>query len=100
MFGDVKMANADDYSFMTAENALATYNTFYENAKAKKDAYSVDQWNAVKAMYEKMDAQKNVVEKAGLKGADNMKIAVVKAKFATLFNIGKTEAKLEEKAAN
>ncbi len=100
IFGDVKMANADDYSFMTADNALVIYETFYNNAKTKKDQYSSDDWNLVKAMYEKMDAQKNIVEKQGLKTADNLKIAKLKIQFATLFNIGKGDAKISEKQAN
>jgi len=53
----------------------------------------------VKAMYEKMDARKNVVEKEGLKSSDNLKIAKIKVKFATLFNIGKTESTIDEKIA-
>lgn len=94
------MANENDYSFMTAENALAIYENFYDRAVFHKDDYTSDQWNLVKAMYEKMDAQKNVVEKEGLKTSDNLKIAKTKAKFVVLFNTNKTEAKIEEKAAN
>ena len=80
--GDVKMADANDYSFMTAENALATFEGFAAKATAHKDDYSSDDWNFVKAIYEKLGARKNVIEK-DLAAADNLKIAKLKLKFGT-----------------
>ena len=94
--GDVKMADANDYSFMTADNALATYEGFSAKAAAHKDDYSSDDWNFVKAMYEKIDARKNEIEK-DLPKADNLKIAKIKLKLAPMFKIGKIGAKIDEK---
>jgi len=94
--GDVQMADANDYTFMTADNALATYEGFAAKAKMHKDDYSSDDWNFVKAMYEKIDARKNEVEK-DLKSADNLKIAKIKLKLAPMFKLGKIGAKIDEK---
>lgn len=94
--GDVSMADANDYSFMTAENALSVYQNFADKAKMHKDDYNSDDWNFVKAIYEKIDARKNEVE-GTLKGADNLKIAKIKAGLAPMFKIGKIKAKIEEK---
>ncbi len=94
--GDVKMADANDYSFMTAENALATFEGFAAKATAHKDDYSSDDWNFVKAIYEKLGARKNVIEK-DLAAADNLKIAKLKLKLAPMFKIGKIAAKIDEK---
>lgn len=94
--GDVKMADNNDYTFMTAENALTVYEGFSAKAKAHKEDYSSDDWNFVKAMYEKIDARKNEIEK-DLKGADNMKIAKIKLALAPMFKLGKIGAKIDEK---
>jgi outer membrane murein-binding lipoprotein Lpp len=94
--GDVTMADASDYSFMTADNALAVYQNFSDKAKMHKDDYSSDDWNFVKAIYEKIDARKNEIEK-DLKGTDNLKIAKIKTTLAPMFKIGKIKAKIEEK---
>lgn len=95
-FPHATMANNDDFTFMTAQNALVTYQGFEQKVKMHKDHYSSDDWNFVKALYEKMDQRKNEIEK-DLAGSDNLKIAAIKISLAPIFAFGKVDEKTEDK---
>jgi len=73
------------FAWVNKDNILATYNKFYETYKSNADNYTKEQHNQIKAWYEALDERKNVVEKEGLSGEDNRKIAALKVKFAPTF---------------
>ena len=90
----------DDMSFtwVNKDNILSVYDTFVTNAINNKDSYSREDWDEIKMMYEALDSRKNTVEKEGLSGSDNLKIAGLKMKFAPMYTINRTGAKSEENA--
>jgi hypothetical protein len=67
--------------------------------KKNKDSYSREDWDEIKLMYEALDSRKNTVEKEGLTGEDNRKIAGLKLKFAPMYTLNRMGAKSEETAA-
>jgi len=78
--------NADtSFAWVNKDNILATYQKFYETYKSNADNYTKEQHNQIKAWYEALDERKNTVEKEGLSGSDNRKIAALKLKFAPTF---------------
>jgi hypothetical protein len=95
LFGDVAMADANDLSFFTAENALPMYQGFCEKAAAAKDTYSPEQWSSVTEMFGKLNNRYDEVSK-DVKAGDKLKIAALKAKYAIMFVVEKVKEAVEE----
>jgi hypothetical protein len=72
------------------------YQQFVDTVENNKDAYSREDWDEVKLMYEALDSRKNTVEKEGLTSADNNKIAGLKLKFAPMYTLNRMGAKSGE----
>ncbi|WPR70240.1 DUF6565 domain-containing protein [Flavobacterium sp. NG2] len=90
----------DDMKFewVNKNNIVAVYENFVNTVKENKDAYSREDWDEIKLVYEALDNRKNTVEKEGLTSKDNMKIAGLKLKFAPMYTLNRMGAKADENA--
>lgn len=79
------VGNDMTFAWVNKDNILSVYQKFVDNFKANKDNYSRQDFDKIKAWYEALDARKNTVEKEGLSGEDNRKIAALKIEFAPVF---------------
>jgi hypothetical protein len=87
-----------NFSWVNKDNILQTYETFVNTTSDNKDNYTREEWDEIKLLYEALDTRKNTVEKEGLSGSDNLKIAGLKTRFATFFKANRISAKSEENA--
>lgn len=97
-FGAGKIGEDMSFAWVNKDNILKVYNDFYNEFEKNKNAYSREDFDEIKAMYEALDAHKNTVEKEGLSSSDNRKIAELKFKFAPKFKWERMGAKAEENA--
>jgi hypothetical protein len=95
-----KSFNGEDmtFSWINKDNILSVYDNFVSTVAANKDSYSREDWDEIKMLYEAIDTRKNTVEKEGLTGADNRKIARLKLKFAPMYTFNRMGAKADENA--
>ena len=98
LFGEGKVGNDMNFSWVNASNILSVYQTFVDTAQKNKDSYTREDWDEVKLMYEALDSRKNTVEKEGLTSSDNMKISGLKLKFAPMYTLNRMGAKSDEMA--
>lgn len=90
------IANDMSFSWVNKDNILSVYDNFVTTVDKNKDSYSREDWDEIKLLYEALDNRKNTVEKEGLSGGDNLKIAGLKLKFAPMYKINRVGAKAEE----
>ena len=95
-FGAGKIGEDMNFSWVNKDNIVDVYQNFYDTFDKNKDSYSREDFDEIKAMYEALDAHKNTVEKEGLTGENNRKIAAIKLKFAPKFKWEGIGAKAEE----
>ena len=95
-FGEGKVGEDMDFSWVNKDNILQTYQNFYDSYKANKGDFSREDFDEVKLLYEALDSRKNTVEKEGLTSEDNNKIASIKFKFAPEFKVNRIGAKARE----
>lgn len=95
LFGEGRVGTDLNFDFVTPQNAVAVYETFVNTVTTNKDGYTSEDWVEIKALYEALDARKNVIEKE-LPTADNLKIAALKVKFATIKASNRDAAKSNE----
>ena len=93
LFGEGKIGDDINFSWVNKDNILGVYSNFVSTVERNKDAYSREDWDEIKLMYEALDSRKNTVEKEGLAGADNRKIAGLKLKFAPMYTLNRMGAK-------
>lgn len=94
-FGEATFANDTDFSWVNKDNILSVYQKFVDTFNANKDNYSREDFDRIKTWYEGLDERKNTVEKEGLSGEDNRKIAALKVEFAPKFKWERMTAKSE-----
>ena len=99
LFGEGKIGDDMSFTWVNKDNILGVYQQFVSTVDTNKDAYSREDWDEIKLMYEALDSRKNTVEKEGLSAEDNIKIAGLKIKFAPLYTVNRMGAKSEETAA-
>lgn len=99
-FGSGKIGEDMNFSWVTKDNILKTYENFFSTYKNNKSNFSREDYDEVKLMYEALDSRKNTVEKEGLTTADNTSIGAIKLKFATMFKINRIGAKARENDAS
>lgn len=97
LFGEGVIGEDMTFSFMTAKNALTTYQHFVDVVEMNKDKYSREDWDEIKVLYEAMDTRKNAIEK-DLSTKDNMKIATQKIRFSAIKAVNRPMSKAEENA--
>ena len=97
LFGEGKIGDDMSFTWVNKDNILGVYQQFVSTVETNKDAYSREDWDEVKLMYEALDSRKNTVEKEGLSGEDNRKIAGLKLKFAPMYTLNRMGAKSGER---
>ena len=95
-FGEGKVGNDMNLNWVNKNNILEVYSNFVNTAQKNKDSYSREDWDEIKLMYEALDSRKNTVEKEGLTGSDNIKIASLKVQFAPMLTLNRMGAKSDE----
>ncbi len=95
-FGAGKLGEDMNFSWVNKDNALETYETFFDAYKNNKENFTREDYDEVKLIYEALDSRKNTVEKEGLSSEDNTKIASIKFKFAPMFKMNRVGAKARE----
>ena len=95
-FGEGKVGEDMNFSWVNKDNILKVYQDFYDSYKANKSDFSREDFDEVKLLYEALDSRKNTVEKEGLTSEDNTKIAGIKLKFAPEFKVNRIGAKARE----
>jgi hypothetical protein len=96
LFGEGKIGDDMNFSWVNASNILGVYDQFVNTVQDKKDSYTREDWDEIKLMYEALDSRKNTVEKEGLSSDDNGKIASLKLKFGPMYTVNRMGAKSEE----
>ena len=96
LFGEGKIGDDMSFTWVNKDNILGVYQQFVSTVETNKDAYSREDWDEIKLMYEALDSRKNTVEKEGLSGEDNRKIAGLKLKFAPMYTVNRMGAKSGE----
>ncbi len=84
------------FAWVNKDNILDVYDNFVNTVSEHKDEYTREQWDDIKLLYEALDTRKNTVENEGLTSADNLKIAGLKVRFATMYKVNRVGAKAEE----
>lgn len=83
LFGEGKIGSDMKFGFVTANNIHSVYKNFVNTVADNKNNYSREDWDEIKVLYEALDTRKNAVEK-DLSSGDNLKIAGLKIRFATI----------------
>ena len=96
LFGEGKIGDDMNFSWVNAANIHDVYQSFIHTAENNKDSYTREDWDEIKLMYEALDSRKNTVEKEGLSKEDNRKIAGLKFKFAPMLKVNRMGEKTEE----
>ncbi len=99
LFGEGKIGADMKFGFATATNILSIYNNFVSTVSNNKNNYSREDWDEIKVLYEALDTRKNSIEK-DLSASDNMKIAGLKIKFASIKATNRGGTKVAENAAS
>lgn len=98
LFGADYVSDNFKFEWVNKDNILAVYDHFVTTVSTYKDAYSREDWDEIKMLYEALDTRKNTIEKEGLTSSDNRKIAMLKIKFAPMFTFNRMGAKSDENA--
>lgn len=96
LLGNSAVGNDMKFTWVNKENILGVYQNFVHTVEKNKDSYSREDWDEIKLLYEALDTRKNTVEKEGLTGEDNRKIASLKIKFAPMYTLNRMGAKSDE----
>lgn len=96
LFSNTDIGDDLNFSWVNKNNILSVYEKFITTVEQNKDAYSREDWDEIKLLYEALDSQKNTVEKEGLSSSDNMKIAKLKIRFAPMLAVNRIGAKVDE----
>ena len=97
LFGEGKIGDDMQFAFVTADNLLSTYKNFVNVVADNKSTYTREDWDEINVLYEALDTRKNEVEK-DLKSGDNMKIAGLKIRFASIAATHRGGTKVKENA--
>ncbi|NMH29294.1 hypothetical protein [Flavobacterium silvaticum] len=95
-FGAGKIGSDVSFAWVNKDNIVSVYENFYNTFDKNQDSYSREDLDEIKTLYEALDTRKNTVEKEGLSGPDNRKIAALKLKFAPKFKWDRVTSKGEE----
>ena len=95
LFGEGKIGDDMQFAFVNAGNILSVYKNFVNVVDDNKGKYTREDWDEINVLYEALDTRKNVVEK-DLKTADNLKIASLKIKFASIAATNRGGTKVKE----
>ena len=97
LFGEGKIGDDMHFAFVNADNILGIYKNFVDVVADNKNTYSREDGDEINVLYEALDNRKNAVEK-DLKTADNLKIAGLKIRFASIAATHRGGTKVKENA--
>jgi hypothetical protein len=95
LFGEGKIGDDMQFAFVTGDNILGIYQNFVDAVADNKNSYTREDWDEINVLYEALDTRKNAVEK-DLKTADNLKIAGLKIRFASIASTHRGGTKVKE----
>lgn len=96
LFNSNDIGDDMNFKWVKKTNILSVYDNFVTRVEKNKDAYSREDWDEIKLLYEALDTRKNAVEKEGLLSSDNTKIAKLKIKFASIYTLNRMGSKAKE----
>ena len=96
LFNSNDIGDDMNFKWVNKANIVSVYDNFVTTVEKNKDAYSREDWDEIKILYEALDTRKNTVEKEGLLSSDNTKIAKLKIKFAPMYALNRMGSKAEE----
>jgi len=99
LFGEGKVGNDIQFAFVNGKNILSIYQNFVDKVAENKKNYTREDWDEIKVLYEALDTRKNEIEK-DLASGDNMKIAGLKVRFASIVTTHRGSAKVRENTAS
>lgn len=91
-----KVSEDMKFEWVNKDNIADVYSHFVSTVEQNKNSYTREDWDEIKLIYEALDTRKNTVEKEGLSSKNNIKIAGLKIKFATMYRINRATAKSKE----
>ncbi len=97
LFGEGKIGTDMKFDYVTGANILSVYKNFVNTVADNKKSYTREDWDEIKVLYEALDTRKNVVEK-DLSTGDNLKIAGLKIRFASILDTHRAGTKVNENA--
>jgi hypothetical protein len=95
LFGEGKIGDDMNFLYVTGDNIRGVYQNFVDVVADNKNNFTREDWDEINVLYEALDTRKNVVEK-DLKTNDNMKIAGLKIKFASIAATHRGGTKVKE----
>lgn len=95
LFGEGKIGNDMQFSFVTADNIHGIYKNFVNTVADNKNSYTREDWDEINVLYEALDTRKNAIEK-DLATNDNLKIAALKIRFASIAATHRGGTKVKE----
>ncbi len=95
LFGEGKIGDDMQFNYVTGANILSVYQNFVDAVADNKNNYTREDWDEINVLYEALDTRKNAVEK-DLKTNDNLKIAGLKVRFASIVATNRGGAKVRE----
>ncbi len=95
LFGEGKIGSDMKFDYVKGSNILAVYKSFVNTVADNKKEYTREDWDEINVLYEALDNRKNAVEK-DLPISDNMKIASLKVRFASIMATNRGGAKVKE----
>jgi hypothetical protein len=98
LFGEGKIGDDMQFGFVNAGNILSVYKNFVNTVDDNKNKYTREDWDEINVLYEALDTRKNTVEKEGLDGSDNRKIALLKIRYAAINATHRGGTKVKENA--
>ncbi len=97
LFGEGKIGTDMKFAYVNADNILSVYKNFVNTVADNKKLYTREDWDEINVLYEALDTRKNVVEK-DLASGDNLKIAGLKIRFASIMATHRGGTKVTENA--
>jgi hypothetical protein len=95
LFGEGKIGDDMNFLYVTGDNIRGVYQNFVDVVAENKSSFSREDWDEINVLYEALDTRKNVVEK-DLKTNDNIKIAGLKVRFASIASTHRGGTKVTE----
>lgn len=97
LFGEGKVGDDMKFLFVTGDNIRGIYQNFVDVVADNKNNYTREDWDEIDVLYEALDTRKNVVEK-DLATNDNIKIAGLKVRYASILATHRGGTKVKENA--
>lgn len=95
LFGEGKIGDDMNFLYVTGANIRDVYQNFVDVVADNKNSFSREDWDEINVLYEALDTRKNVVEK-DLSSRDNIKIAGLKVRFASIAATNRGGTKVKE----